>query len=227
MLKHCRNLPRAGVGLLGLALVLAFTASAQASTLRRGGAQAQGSVLFGVPAGVDPAVSSPAIINPPVVQEFSVAGSMAINFSANPANCAAVNLNCNVGEICQCVEGIGQVTDGIGPLYHGSAVLDLNIVTSFPTRAYPNGNTAGQVCFFATGNLAVTVALGSTINFITSGAACNAVSGGVGLFSGGFEVGPSTGGFINAVGGGVLGFGSNFNTGVGIFDLKGAGTHLN
>jgi hypothetical protein len=225
MLKRYRNLPQVGAGLLGLALVLAFSLTAQAASLRRSGTQSQGGVMFGVPAGASPALTGSGI--PPVVQEFSLAGSGSVNFSAPASDCIAAGLVCNAGESCQCVEDTGNVTDGVGSLYHGSAFLILNIVTSFPTRQYPNGNNVGQACFFATGVLSVTPAASSTITFITSGAACNGIAGGVALYSGGFDIGPSSGGFSAAVGSGVLGFGSNFNTDVGIFDLRGAGTGLN
>ena len=227
MLKHCRNLPRAGVGFLGLVLVLMFTLTAEAASLRRsGGSQTQGGMLFGVPEGAD-ATSSPAIVTPPAVQEFSVAGSGSVNFVGASSDCIAVGLVCNAGETCQCVETTGTVTDGIGPFYHGAFSFILNIVTS-ATRQYPNGNNVGKVCFFASGVLSVTPGFpGSTINFITSGAACNGTGGGVALYSGGFAIGSSTGGFSNAIGDGVLGFGANFGTGIGIFDLKGAGTNLN
>lgn len=223
MLKRCRNLPRVGAGFLGLALVLMFGLSANAASLRRGGsAPAVGGVMFGVPAGANPA--NVPLGNPPSVQEFSVAGSGNVNFDGQPSDCTAAGLTCNSGETCQCLETFGNVTDGLGPLYHGAFSFIMNVVTSFPTRQYPNGT---NVCYFASGVLAVTTSLGSTINFITSGAACNGTGSGVALYSGGFEIGPSTGGFSSATGGGVLGFGSNFATGVGIFDLKGAGTGLN
>jgi hypothetical protein len=229
MFKLCRNLPRASVGFLGLVLVLTCTAfNAKADTLRRGGigqTTTQGGMMFGVPAGVSPATASPSAL--PSVQEFSVAGSGNINFAADPSVCTNAGLSCNAGETCQCLQLTGAVTDGIGPLFHGAASLILNIVTTFPTRQYPNGNTAGQTCFFASGVLTITPAVTSGISFITSGAACNGTNGGVALYSGGFEIGPSTGGFSNAVGGGTLGFGSHFNTDVGIFDLKGAGSGLN
>jgi hypothetical protein len=203
-----------------------FGLSANAASLRRGGsAPSVGGVLFGVPAGANPA--NVVAGDPPSVQEFSVAGSGNVNFSGPASDCIAAGLVCNSGETCQCVETFGNATDGLGPLYHGAFSFIMNIVTSFPTRQYPNGNNVGQSCFFATGILAVSTSLGSTINFITSGAACNGVGSGVALYSGGFEIGPSTGGFSSATGGGTLGFGSNFNTDVGIFDLKGAGTGLN
>ena len=225
MLKRYRNLPQVGAGLLGLALILAFSLTAQAASLRRSGTQSQGGVMFGVPAGANPAMTGSGV--PPAVQEFSVAGSGSVNFSAPSSDCIANGLVCNAGESCQCVETTGTVTDGVGSLYHGSFFFILNIVTTFPTRQYPNGNNVGQACFFATGVLSVTPAPSSTVTFITSGAACNGTSGGVALYSGGFAIGPSTGGFSSAVGGGMLGFGSNFNTDIGIFDLKGAGTGLN
>lgn len=227
MLKHCRNLPRAGVGFLGLVLVLMFSLTADAASLRRSGSQSQGAMMFGVPEGVDPAASQPAIVTPPKVLEFSVAGSGNVNFAGPTADCVAAGLICNVGETCQCLETFGSVTDGVGPVALGPFSFILNVVTSFPTRQYPNGNNVGRACFFASGMLAVTTTPGSTINFITSGAACNGTAGGVALYSGGFNIGPSTGGFSRAVGSGVLGFGSDFSTAVGIFDLRGAGTGLN
>jgi hypothetical protein len=182
-------------------------------------------MMFGIPEGVDPATSAPALINPlPTVLEFSVAGSGNVNFFAPAAACIAAGLVCNSGEVCQCVQTLGNVTDGVGSVFHGSFSFLLSIVIS---RQYPNGNNVGRSCFFASGLLMVTEFPGSAINFITSGAACNGTQGGVALYSGGFGVGPSTGGFSKAVGSGVLGFGANFSTGLGIFDLKGAGTNLN
>ncbi len=223
MLKRFRNLPRIGAGFLGLALALTFGLTANAASLRRGGtAPSSSSAMFGVPAGANPANVIP--ILPPTVQEFSLGGSGNINFSAPSSDCIAAGLVCNLGQSCQCVETTGSVTDGLGPLYHGSAFFILNVVTSQP---YPNGNTQGEDCFFASGVLTVSTSLGSAINFLTSGAACNGTGGGTALYSGGFEIGPSTGGFSSSTGGGMIGFGSNFNTDVGIFDLRGAGTGLN
>jgi hypothetical protein len=203
-----------------------FSLSANAASLRRGGTASSGTgMMFGVPAGANPAIVNPGI--PPTIQEFSIAGSGNVNFSGPLSDCIAAGLSCNPGEICQCVETFGNVTDGLGPLYHGAFSFLLNIVTTYPARQYPNGNTDGGTCFFASGVLSVSPSLGSTITFITSGAACNGTGSGTALYSGGFDIGPSTGGFSSATGGGVLGFGTNFNTDVGIFDLKGAGTGLN
>jgi len=233
MLKRWRNLPRAGVGLLGLALVLMFTVTADAGSgrdgMRRLGS-APNAVLWGVPAGANPA-NSPAVTVLPTVQEFSIAGSTSMNFLADEtAVCGAIGLSCTSGPgNCQCVQATGTVSDGVGPIFQGTAVFTLNIDTDVavtPSHAYPNGSPAPGACFFASGILSIGTNA-SIINFVTSGAACNAIGGGVALYSGGFDIGTSTGGFSSAVGGGEIGFGSNFNTGIGIFDLKGAGTNLN
>jgi len=203
-----------------------FSQTAQAASLRRAGTQSAGSAMMaGVPAGANPAASGSA--DPPSVQEFSSAGSGTVNFAGPASDCIAAGLTCNSGEVCQCLELTGNVTDGLGPLYHGAATLLLNLVISFPSRAYPDGNNVGQVCFFASGILSVTPAPSSTMNFFTAGAACNGALLGSLLYSGGFAIGPSTGGFSMATGGGTLGLGTNFFTGVGIFDLRGAGTGLN
>lgn len=232
MLKRWRNLPRAGVGLLGLALVLMLTVTADAGSgregLRRLGSAPQ--ALWGVPAGVDPA-SSPAVTLLPTVQEFSIAGSASMNFTADEnAVCGALGLSCTSGPgNCECVQATGNVTDGVGPIFQGTAVFTLNVdtdVAATPSHAYPNGSPPPGACFFASGVLSISTNA-SVINFITSGAACNAIGGGVALYSGGFDVGASTGGFSSAAAGGMIGFGSNFHTGIGIFDLKGAGTNLN
>ena len=233
MLKRWRNLPRAGVGLLGLALALMLTVTADAASGRDGMRRLGSSpsaVYWGVPAGVNPA-SSPATTVLPTVSEFSIAGSANMNFVADEnAVCGALGLSCTSGPgNCQCVQAIGLVSDGVGPIYQGTATFTLNIdtdVSASPSHAYPNGSPPPGACFFASGVLSIGDNA-SVINFITSGAACNAIGGGVALYSGGFNIGASTGGFSSAVGGGEIGFGSNFNTGIGVFDLKGAGTNLN
>jgi len=227
MLKLCRNLPRVGVGFLGLALVSMFSMPARAESLRRGGTTSSTvSTLAGVPAGANPADVTPG--DPPSVQEFSVAGSGSVNYVGPDSDCIAAGLTCNTGQTCQCMEVTGNVTDGLGPLYHGTASLLLSIVN---TVTYPNGNSAGnpsgQVCFFASGILSVSPAVGSTITFITSGPLCNGPQSGSTVYSGGFLIGSSTGGFSNAVGAGTLSYGANFFTDTGVFDLKGAGTGLN
>ncbi len=228
MLKRWRNLPRAGVGLLGLALALMLTVTANAQSgrdgMRRLSGSQQSAILWGVPQGADPA-NAPAVTTLPTVQEFSVAGSTSMNFTANEITaCGSVGLACNVGDTCQCVVATGTVTDGVGPIFEGNVTFWLNIDTSHP---YNNGNTVGKECFFATGVLDITTSPGNTMNFNTSGAGCNGIGGGVALYSGGFSIEGSTGGFASALGGGEIGFGANFNTDIGIFDLKGAGTNLN
>jgi hypothetical protein len=230
MLKRWRNLPRAGVGLLGLALVLMLTVSADAESgrdgMRRLGGSQQSATMWGVPQGVDPA-SSPAVVTPPSVQEFSAAGSTNINFNANEAtDCGAVGLTCNAGDTCQCVKAVGMITDGVGPLpiVAPNVTFLLNVDIS---HSYNNGNNVGKSCFFATGVFDAAANDGSIMKLITSGAACNGIGGGVALYSGGFSIVGSTGGFVNAIGGGMLGFGGNFNNGIGVFDIKGAGTNLN
>jgi len=226
MLKHGGNLPRFAVGFLGLALVLVFSLPARAESLRRAGSQSTAiSVMAGVPVGANPANVTPG--DPPPVQEFSVAGSGSVNFSGPAADCIAAGLVCNSGEVCQCIEINGNVTDGLGPLYHGTANLLLSVVISFPTRQYPDGNNVGEVCFFASGVLTVTPALSSNVTFVTAGATCNGSQNGSLLYTGGFNIGPSTGGFSDALGAGSLSFGADFFSDAAIFDLRGAGTGLN
>jgi len=136
MLKCFRNLPRVGAGFLGLALVLMLGLNANAASLRRGGVapSSGGGAMFGVPAGANPANVTP--LAPPSVQEFSLGGSGNANFSAPSSDCVAAGLSCNSGQTCQCFENTGSVTDGLGPLYHGSAFFILNVVIS---QQYPNG----------------------------------------------------------------------------------------
>jgi hypothetical protein len=208
-------------------MMAAVTADADSlrNGMRRTGAQPS-SPTWGVPAGVDPA-SVPAVVVIPSVQEFSIAGAGAMNFLAT--DCNTVGLTCASGDHCECVKASGTVTDGVGPIFTGTFNFWLS-VDDTASHAYPNGSTTGSnnnFCFFATGILAVTTVPGSTMNFSTSGAACTGIGGGVALYDGGFAVTNSTGGFASAIAGGQIGFGSNFFTGLGIFDLKGAGTNLN
>ncbi len=226
MIKHGGSLPRIGVGFLGLALIFVFSLNAQAASLRRAGTQSSAvAVMAGVPIGANPANVTPG--DPPSVQQFTIAGSGNVNFSGPASDCINAGLVCNSGEVCQCVEVTGGVTDGLGPLYHGAASLLLNIVISFPSRAYPDGNTVGEVCFFGSGVMNVTPALGSTISFITAGQICNGSQNGTLLYSGAFNIGPSTGGFSSALGSGHMTLGADFFSDVGIFDIVGAGTGLN
>jgi len=233
MLKRWRSLPQAGVGLLGLALALAFTLNADASSAREGTRTfKQPTVLFGGPADDAGAVSSPAITPLPVVQEFSLAGSgiVTTGVSVPESLCSAVGLTCNPADNCQCVKVTGNVTDGIGPVFSGPFTFWLNIDSS---HLYNDGNNVnappgpGGVCFFASGVLFVNPAPSATLSFDTSGAACNGIEHASGLYSGGFNIGPSTAGFSNAVGSGMIGFGFNNVTKVGVFDLKGAGANIN
>jgi len=226
MLKRCGNLPRVGVGFLGLALVFMFSLTAHAESLRRATIQSSGTgMMAGVPAGANPAAVTPG--DPPSVQQFSSAGSGNVNFSGPASDCIAAGLVCNVGQTCQCLEVDGNATDGLGPLYHWTASLLRNIVITFPNAQYPNGNNVGEVCFFATGVLSITSTGQSTISFDTSGTACNGSILGSLLYTGGFNIGPSTGGFSSAVGSGNLSVGADFFSDVGIFDVIGAGTGLN
>jgi hypothetical protein len=226
MLKRCGNLPRLGIGFLGLGLVFLFNPTAHAASLRRSGTQTGSAIMAGVPAGANPANVTPS--NPPAVLEFSSAGSGNVNFmELPPVDCTAAGLVCNSGESCQCLTMSGLVTDGLGPLYHGTASLLLNLVITFPGHVYPDGNNVGQYCFFASGLLAITPAPNSTVNLYTAGAACNGFLSGSLFYSGGFSIGPSTGGFSASTGSGTIGFGTNFFTDIGIFDVKGAGTGLN
>jgi len=239
MLKRWRNLPRAGVGLLGLALVLMVSVTADADSLRSGlrrlgGGQQSSSMVWGVPAGVDPA-SVPAVTLIPTVTRFSLAGAGSMDFLAT--DCTSVGLVCPSNEHCECDKATGTVTDGVGPIFSGTFNFWLSVDDTSPLstppgpdRDYPNGSTTGSnhnSCFFATGILAVTTVPGNTINFSTSGAACIGIGGGVALYDGGFAVTNSTGFFSSSIAGGQIGFGSNFFTGLGIFDLEGAGSQLN
>jgi len=226
MLKRCGNLPQVGVGFLGLALIFMFSAPAHAESLRRATIQSSGTgMMAGVPAGANPAAVTPG--DPPSVQQFSSAGSGNVNFVGPAGDCIAAGLVCNTGESCQCMELDGNVTDGLGPLYHGTASLLLNVVISFPTRQYPDGNNVGEVCFFASGVLSITTTGQSTVTFDTSGATCNGSVLGSLFYTGGFNIGPSTGGFSSAVGSGNFSLGADFFSDVGIFDITGAGTGLN
>jgi hypothetical protein len=230
MLKRWRKLPQAGVGMLGLALALTLTLNADASSLREAnpGLGSTTAMMFGgTPAEVEAAASSPAVVTPPPVQEFSSAGSGTISFNATQAQCNSVGLACLPTDSCQCVITTGTVTDGVGPLFQGPFTFWLNIDTIPVSHQYPNGNDSGKACFFASGVLSETPGPAESINFITSGAACNGISSASGLYSGGFLIGPSTGGYSSASGAGVLGFGSNISTKVGFFDLKGAASDIN
>jgi hypothetical protein len=218
MLKHWRKLPQAGVGLLGLALLFTLPLNAQADphSFSHGD-----TVMFGGTAS-QIAAASPAVVTPPSVSEFSSAGSGILNLSAGSGTCSAQGLSCSMGDICQCFTITGNVTDGQGPLFQGPFVFYLEVDLS---HLYNDGS--GKVCFFADGVLAETPGSDATINFITAGAACNGIDNASALYSGGFTIGPSTGGFDDAVGSGVVGFGANTATGIGIFDLKGAASDIN
>jgi hypothetical protein len=224
MLKRWRTLPQAGVGLLGLAL-LTFTLNADAAS--HSFAHGSDMMFGGTAADIEASSASPAISPLPAVTEFSSAGSGILSLTASQATCNGVGLTCKTGDTCQCVTLTGNVTDGIGPLFSGPFVLYLNVDTLPVAHQYPNGNNSGQVCFFGTGVLSLTPGSNATINFITSGAACNAIDNASALYSGGFVIGPSTGGFSNAVGSGIIGFGANSSTHIGVFDLKGAGSNIN
>jgi hypothetical protein len=166
--------------------------------------------------------ASPAVVTPPSVSEFSSAGSGALNINAPFSTCTAQGLSCNSSDVCQCFTITGNVTDGQGPLFQGPFVFYLDVDLS---HLFNDGS--GKVCFLANGVLAETPGSNATINFITAGAACNGIDNASALYSGGFTIGPSTGGFDDAVGSGVVGFGANTATGVGIFDLKGAASDIN
>jgi hypothetical protein len=223
MLKRWRQLPQAGVGLLGLALLLTFTLNADAAghsfsheTMMAGGTEAE----------VNASVSSPAA-TPPAIQEFSSAGSGTLLLVAGAPTCAAVGLICNTGDNCQCATITGNVTDGVGPLFQGTFVLYLNIVSN-SSKSVDDGNNVGQKCFFATGLLSESPGSGATINFNTAGLTCNGIDNASLLYSGGFTIGDtSTGGFAGAVGSGIIGVGANRSTLVGAFDLKGAAADIN
>lgn len=221
MLKRWQNLPQAGVGLLGLAL-LTFSLNANAASHSFG----HDRVMFGgTESQIKAAASSPALSGPPAVQEFSSAGSGTINLNASTGTCTAVGLTCNTGDFCQCVTLTGNVSDGVGPLFSGPFVLTLNVDGQ---TLYDNGAGSPEgVCFFASGVLSLTPGSNATINFITSGAACNSIDNASALYSGGFVIGPSTGGFSSAVGSGIIGFGANSSSQIGIFDLKGAASDIN
>jgi hypothetical protein len=219
-----RGKPRAGVALLGLVLFFTFTPNANAASQ----SFSDDTMRFGGTAAEINASSSSAVLTPaPAVQELSSGGSGKINFNADKALCRGVGLYCDIGDGCQCVTVIASVTDGVGPLFSGSFVFYLNVDSAPAARQYNDGNNSGQKCFFATGILAETPASNSTINFLTSGAACNGIEKASGIYSGGFVIGPSTGGFSNASGSGILGFGANSSTKIGVFDLKGAAWDIN
>jgi len=218
MLKRWRKLPQAGVGLLGLAL-LTFSLNADAASH----SFKHEKMLFGGTASEIKASASLPATPLPAVQEFSSAGSGIINLAAPASACTSVGLNCNPGDSCQCVTMTGSVTDGVGPLFSGPFLLTLNV----DEIGFDDGNDQGQICFFATGVLALTPGSNATINFITAGAGCNGIDNANALYSGGFTIGPSTGGFSDAIGSGILGFGANKVTKIGIFDLKGAGSNIN
>jgi hypothetical protein len=216
--------------MLGLALAFTLTLNADASSLREanpGLGSAPAMMFGGSPADVEAAASSPAVVTPPPVQEFSSAGSGTVSFSATQTQCNSVGLACPGTDTCQCVITTGNVTDGLGPLFQGPFTFWLNVDVLPVARQYPNGNASGKDCFFASGVLSESPGPSETINFITSGAACNGISNASGLYSGGFLIGPSTGGYAGASGGGLLGFGANISTKVGFFDLKGAASDIN
>jgi len=220
MLKHWRKLPQAGVGLLGLALL--FTLPLNANADPHSFSHGDTVMLGGTASEIAAAAASPATVTPPSVSEFSSAGSGALNLSAPFTTCSAVGLSCNVGDTCQCFTITGNVTDGQGPLFQGPFVFYLDADLS---HSYNDGS--GKICFFANGVLAETPGSDATINFITAGAACNGIDNASALYSGGFTIGPSTGGFDDAVGSGMVGFGANTATGIAIFDLKGAASDIN
>jgi hypothetical protein len=202
--------------------MLMFTLTAQAQSLRRGASTTSApTILSGVPTGVDPATAStPA--DPPPVQEFSLGGAGTENFNEPSSVCLAAGLTCNGSDTCQCKQATGSLTTGVGPFLAGSFTYTENVDLS---HNYPNGSN--NVCFFASGVLSVSPGGGSVINFITSGASCNWDGGGTALFSGGFAVGTSTGGFASAFGGGDFAYSSNFSTDMLFFDLRGVGGDLN
>jgi hypothetical protein len=201
-----------------------FTVTAQAQSLRRGASTTASApaILSGVPAGVDPATaSSPA--DPPPVQEFSLGGAGTESFGEPSSVCLAAGLTCNGGDFCQCKQVTGSITAGVGPFLAGSFTYTESVDLS---QNYHNGNS--NVCFFASGVLSVSPGGGSLINFLTSGATCNdGTTGNIALFSGGFIIGTSTGGFASAFGGGDFAYGSNFTTDTLYFDLRGVGGDLN
>jgi hypothetical protein len=213
-------------GVLGLFVVLLYTFSANAATLRQGSTQAQTGIMFGLanPADTNSSTAIPAALIP-AVQEFSDAGAGALNLLAASSKCAAVGLTCNSGDFCQCVETLGTVTDGVGPFF-GFPTFDFLLSVNL-SHLYNNGNNQGKVCFFGTGVLSFIFSASAQINFDTAGAACNATGTGVALYSGGFIIGPSTGGFSSASGAGMIGFGGDKTTSVATFDLRGAGSNLN
>jgi len=224
MSKRWLLITRASV--FGLCLGLLGTVSANAASLRQGNHQANVTMMFGGPASD---VESSAVPNtvPLPVQEFSAGGVGILNFIAPAGSCAAAGLVCNSGDFCQCAELIGSITDGQGP-FSGGINIDLLLSVNLSTL-YNDGNNVGRVCFFATGALSLNPAVfpANHLNIETAGAACNAAGTGVALYSGGFIIGASTGGFSNASGGGMLGFGAVRPSDVTTFDIRGAGSNLN
>jgi len=219
MLKLGRNLPQAGVAFLGLALLFTLPVNAHAGAR----SFAKGDAVAFAPASED-AVASPAV-TVTSVQEFSSAGVGSVDTTPPIPTCTSVGLSCNPGDTCSCLVVKGNVTDGQGPLFTGPFTLYLVVNNS---HFYPVGDNF-KGCFFANGILSETPGSNATINFITGGQACNQIDNAAGLYSGGFTIGPSTGGFAGATGSGVIGLGFNtsFNPPLVVFDLKGAASNIN
>jgi hypothetical protein len=219
-----RWLKFAQAGVFGLLLVSFSVSGAYAASLRQGNHPSEPTVMFGL---ADPTGSTPSAVPGfiPAVQEFSDGGAGVVNLITPSSVCIAAGLICNTGDFCQCVRTTGTVNDGVGPVFSGIPfVFLLNVDLS---SHFDDGNNVGRFCFGSTGILSFIASPSAQLNFNTAGAACNSTGVGVALYSGGFLVGASTGGFSNASGAGMIGFGGNSSTSVGTFDLRGAGSNLN
>ena len=194
--------PGAGVGLL--ALVLASTVPAFAG---QGHAtkSATANGIFGRGATVSDEAASPAIINPSSLEEFSSVGNGTTTLFGSTSVCTAVGLHCQAGHLCQCTQGIGTLTDGVGPFFEGSYVFTLNTDIS---TAHPNGSNA---CYFGSAILVLSLpnGPGRSITLESAGTSCNSPSGTQGTYNGGFDITGGTANFSNAFGVGVLDFGAN------------------
>lgn len=223
MFKSLRICPGAGVGLLALVLastVPAFAGQGHASK----SASANG--IFGRGATVSDQAAAPAVINPSSIEEFSSVGSGTTTLFGSTSVCTAVGLHCATGHLCQCTQGLGAITDGVGPFFEGSYVFTLNTDISTP---HPNGSNA---CYFGSAILTLVLpnaapgTLGRSITLESAGTSCNSPSGTQGTYNGGFDITGGTANFSNAFGAGVVDFGANAAQENNLFVRGGAGNVL-
>lgn len=206
MFKSLRIGPGAGVGLLALVLASTVPAFAGQGHATKSGA-ANG--IFGRGATVSNQAVSPAIINPSSLELFSSVGNGTTTLFGSTSVCTAVGLHCAVGHLCQCTQGIGTLTDGVGPFFEGSYVFTLNTDIS---TLHPNGSNA---CYFGSAVLTLVLpnslpgAGGRSITLESAGTSCNSPSGTQGTYNGGFDITGGTANFSNAFGTGVVDFGAN------------------